>query len=86
MAIKATIRRMQSDPAQFTVTITPHTGSHSRDLRTDYQGLILHLREWELGARTITTILNMPVGTVVTFKLGENETAREERPKAPLVA
>jgi hypothetical protein len=86
MAIKATIRRTPGDPVQFTVTITPHTGPHARVLRTDGEGLNLHLREWELGERTIRTILSMPLGMVVTFKLGEDEARGEKWPKAPLVA
>lgn len=77
---------MPGDPVQFTITVTPYSGSHSRVLTTDYEGLNLHLREWELGERTIHTILNMPLGTVISFKFGEEEAHREQRPKTPLVA
>jgi len=86
MAIKATVSRIPDGPDQFMVTITTYSGSHSRVLRTDYEGLHSRLREWKLGERTIHTILHIPLGSAVTFKLDANEARREERPRAPLVA
>ena len=84
--LDATISRSHVDPAMFAVTINRHPRPSSRVERMDRDGLALHLREWNLCERTITTILNLPVGMAITLKLGEIEARRGERPKPPLVA
>jgi hypothetical protein len=79
--MEVTIKRPQVDPMHFTLSVNQETPLHSRPVKLNSHSLMVHLREWHLCERTISTILNMPPGTAVTFKLGEMEARPGERRK-----
>jgi hypothetical protein len=67
MPMELTVKRIGREPRHFVLTARQQSGKALRSLRMNAEALVLHLRDWNVGERTIRAILSVPIGATVTF-------------------